>query len=490
VLADVLPAAPAPGVEVVMCGRLLTSGRLSIGLGGIINNLPHMASQRARKSVLAWIALVVLCYSCARPKEAGSFLVEPYLQLGSAYSGAGSLALLWHSQDDTVEWTVEIRDGDSWKPMAAPSAHRVAVGGIAPHKVWMSLLTGLSAGQEFDYRLLRAGESVFEARAKAPKGPDQPWRLVAFGDAGDATSAERAVAAQTLALDPDLVFLAGDIVYTNGRVREYRSNFFPYYNSSSAPLMRRIPFAAAPGNHDTVARNLFWMPDTLAYFYYWSQPLNGPLHASFAELSGSESAQNRFRAAAGDNFPRMANFSFDYGNGHWLVLDSSPYADWRSDALRQWIARDLASAKATWKFVGFHHAPFHSSHEHAGDIWMRTLSDVFQAGGVDVVISGHVHNYERSRPLTFTAGKWTLDKSFDGATNTHATGIVYLVTGGGGAELYDPRQSDAPSTWQEFTERFKSAAHSLTVADLDGRTARFRQVSEKGQELDSFTMTK
>jgi hypothetical protein len=121
---------------------------------------------------------------------------------------------------------------------------------------------------------------------------------------------------------------------------------------------------------------------------------------------------------------------------------------------------------------------------------MRALSEVFQAGGVDVVIAGHVHNYERSYPLTFTAGKWTLDKTFNGTTSTRAQGIVYLVTGGGGADLYDPEQSDQPSTWQEFTVKFKSAAHSLTVADLDGRTARFRQVSERGQELDSFVMSK
>jgi predicted phosphodiesterase len=450
----------------------------------------------ARRCASIALIAIALCCSCTRPKETpGVFLVPPYLQLGSAYSGAraagtASIALLWHAADDAGPWAVEIRDGNSWKPTAAPSAHRVTVSGIAPHNVWQASLSGLDPGQEFDYHLLRAGQTVFSARGKAPKRQDQKWRFVAFGDSGDATPAERAVAAETRALDPDLVFIAGDIVYENGRVIEYRSKFFPYYNSTDAPLMSRVPFVAAPGNHDTLNRNLFQIPDSLAYFYYWSQPLNGPLDASFAGLSGSASAQMAFRAAAGDNFPRMANFSFDYGNAHWLVLDSNPYANWRADALRQWIARDLGSAKTAWKFVGFHHAPFHSSVSHEEDTWMRALSDVFQSGGVDVVIAGHVHNYERSRPLTFTAGKWTLDKSFDGTTTTAAHGIVYLVTGGGGADLYDPQQNDRPSAWQEFTVKFKSSAHSLTVADIDGRTARFRQVSEKGEELDAFTLTK
>jgi predicted phosphodiesterase len=438
----------------------------------------------------AWIPLwLALCSSCALPKRS-NFLVEPYLQLGTGYAGPGSLAVLWHADADATDWAVEIRDGDTWKPMAAPSAHLVAVGGVERHKVWQDTLTGLKAGVEFDYRVLRAGQPLFTARGKAPKGANQASRFVAFGDAGDATPEERAVAGQTLALDPDMVFIAGDIVYTNGRVVEYRTNFFPYYNSDKAPLMRRIPFTAAVGNHDTLNRDLFRMPDALAVFYYWAQPLNGPLHPSLAGLSGSEISMRAFREAAGDNFPRMANFSFDYGNAHWLVLDSNPYVDWNAEALRQWVARDLALSKSTWKFVGFHHAPFHSSESHAEDTWMRSLSDIFQAGGVDVVISGHVHNYERSYPLTYAAGKWQLNKYFNGSTNTQTQGIIYLVTGGGGAELYDADETDAPAKWQEFTVKFKSSEHSLTVADLEGRTARFRQISGRGEELDSFVITK
>src|SRR5207302_8303916 len=128
----------------------------------------------------------------------------------------------------------------------------VAIPGIDSHKVWQAALTGFGPGQMFEYRVLRAGQEVFATRGKAPKGPEQKWRFVAFGDSGDATPAERAIANETLKLDPDLVFIAGDIVYSNGRIGEYRAKFFPYYNSEKTPLMRRIPFAAAPGNHDTI----------------------------------------------------------------------------------------------------------------------------------------------------------------------------------------------------------------------------------------------
>ena len=94
-------------------------------------------------------------------------------------------------------------------------------------------------------------------------------------------------------------------------------------------------------------------PDALAYFYYWAQPLNGPSHARFEGLQGPDAAQEAFRTAAGLNFPRMGSFSFDYGNSHWLILDSNPYAEWTDPKLRRWIADDLASTTATWNLSAF-----------------------------------------------------------------------------------------------------------------------------------------
>jgi hypothetical protein len=112
------------------------------------------------------------------------------------------------------------------------------------------------------------------------------------------------------------------------------------------------------------------------------------------------------RCCVGDTYPRMANFSFDYGNAHWTVLDSNPYVDWTNPELRGWAERDLAAARErTWRFVAFHHPGFNSSKAHLNDQQMRLLADVFEAGGVDVVFSGHVQNYQRTYPLRFTPEK-------------------------------------------------------------------------------------
>lgn len=450
-------------------------------------------------------SLLVFCLSL----RAGDFLVAPYLQLGDSRNlqQSETLALLWQTPDEKADWSVELKrpigkvNTPLWRKTAPPTSRRIAVAGIEPHLVWRATLNGLVPGAEFEYRVLRGGKPVFDGKARARKPANQAYRFVAFGDCGAATDSQKAIAAQTLKQNPDFVFLAGDIVYTRGRISEYRQKFWPYYNSDDAPLMRSILFVGAPGNHDTLGRDLTPTPDALAYYYYWAQPLNGPMHSSFGDLKGPDAAVGAFRDAAGDNFPRMSNFSFDYGNSHWLILDTNPYAEWTDPRLRKWIADDLAATKATWKFVGFHHPGFNSSKAHRDEQQARVLSDLFEAGGVDVVIAGHVHNYQRTYPLTFKAdpatyplkqvsGKWTLDRSYDGDKNTQPKGIIYLVTGAGGADLYDPRQTDDPSSWLEFTTKFKSNVHSLTSAEVDGRTAKFKQISEKGEVLDSFTITK
>ena len=123
--------------------------------------------------------------------------------------------------------------------------------------------------------------------------------------------------------------------------------------------------------------------------------MNGPnaspdaLRASHV-LNGAADVQSAFLDAAKPRYPNMANFSFDYGNAHWTVLDSNNYMDWTNPALREWVAKDLASAKnAIWRFGAFHHPGFNSSKEHSTDQWMRVCSrmGVPEEGRVDVVFA-------------------------------------------------------------------------------------------------------
>jgi hypothetical protein len=230
-------------------------------------------------------------------------------------------------------------------------------------------------------------------------------------------------------------------------------------------------------------------------------------------LKGSEANRRAFTEAAGAAYPRTTNFSFDYGNTHWTILDANAYVDWTDARLKQWVARDLAAAQgARWRFVAFHHPAFNSAREHFEQQQMRLLAPVFEAGNVDLVFSGHVHNYQRSFPLRFVPdrqgtlliggrdgktirgrvvnGRWTLDKKFDGQTDTTPEGVIYVVTGAGGQHLYNPEQQDDRDSWQPFTARFIAQIHSLTVADVEGRRLTIRQLAADGTELDRFVVSK
>ena len=450
-------------------------------------------------------------------KSADVFLVKPYLQLGDA--ATDGLELLWHAEDAEADWTVESRPGADrpWRKGEAPASRRVAVPGVAPHRVYRVALKGLVPGGMFTYRVRKGGEVVFSAEGHARKAADQPYRFAAFGDCGAGTPEAKTIAYRAYQVRPDFVMIPGDIVYDRGRISEYRERFWPVFNaeeaspSSGAPLLRSTLFLAAPGNHDVATRDLEKFPDGLAYFLYWDQPLNGPVGveggAHVPALKGPDATKKAFLEATGGAYPRMANFSFDYGNAHWTVIDANDYVDWTDRELRSWVERDLAAARgATWRFVAFHHPGFNSARKHFEQQQMRLMAEVFQEGGVDLVFSGHVHNYQRSFPIRFVpekdgagkllidkkrvGGAWKLDKSFDGLDKTHPDGVIYLVTGAGGQHLYNPEQHDDPGSWQEFTHKFSSKVHSLTVADVNGPTLTVRQVSADGEELDRFVVTK
>jgi acid phosphatase type 7 len=468
------------------------------------------------------IALLLAYCSTNAQAQTMDFIVNPYLQLGAAPTST-SLDLMWHTADVDADWLVEVKasDKDAWKKMALPTFKHVTVAGIAPRRIYHTTLTNLISGKEFNYRISKAKKIIFTSNGKAPKTADQPYRFVAFGDVGAGTTEQKSAALQVFNSNPDFVAIAGDIVYERGLASEYDTRFWPIYNAtkidSGFPMMKSTLFVSAPGNHDTDTQDLNAFPDAKSYYYFWNQPLNGPLgtegSAGVPKIIANDTNRTAFIGAAGDNYPRMTNFSFDYGNAHWTIVDSNPYMDWTDSTLVKWVKDDLEKAKdATWRFVMFHHPGFTSARDHFEQQHMRLLSPIFDKYKVDIVFNGHVHNYQRSFPLRFAKdkngtllmggkdnkavrgrvvnGKWKLDKNFDGKINTTPQGTIYIVTGAGGQELYNTDQNNDPDTWQKFTDKFISNEHSFTVADVDGKTLIIRQISADGKELDSFKIVK
>lgn len=90
-------------------------------------------------------------------------------------------------------------------------------------------------------------------------------------------------------------------------------------------------------------------------------------------------------------------YSFDCGDAHITMLDSSDISVMHMKEQTAWLTDDLASNAAPWKFAAFHHPPYSSGTRHSGgwlnfrDLWCP----VFEENNVSVVFNGHVHSYQR-----------------------------------------------------------------------------------------------
>jgi predicted phosphohydrolase len=462
------------------------------------------------------VGLGLLTLQAAEP-----FLVKPYLQLGSAAPALDSLSLLWHGPDQDGAWTVVLPGSGK---VIRPTWVRVAVAGVEPHRVYTALLRPLVPGAAFSYRVLLDGKQVFQSEARARKGPGQPTRVAVVGDLAHVNPTARTIAWQLRRQNPDLVVMPGDLVYEDGRITEYRRDFFPVYNAdgsgpgSGAPLLRSTLCVGALGNHDVGERGPRFPytkdPDGLAYYLYWDQPLNGPAlrpegpHAP-PLIPGQGWTWDAFLAAAGRRFPTMGNFSFDSGDAHWTVLDSNFYVRWEARELRDWLAADLRKASsATWRFVVFHHPAFNLAEANVyREQWMGQIWPLLEQYRVDIAFTGHVHTYVRTQPLRFTPaegalasldprtqqgdlpGQLTWDARFNGRNRTRGRGVILIITGAGGAPLHLKGKA-ARMPLKPYVARSDFDAHSFSLLDIKGRKLTFRQLNAQGEELDRFTLTK
>jgi hypothetical protein len=460
------------------------------------------------------------------PYGKSSFSIKPYLQWGDR-PATDDFTIVWSPVgvaprfDAYNHWSVEKKDSRGNWVSAGKIEKRTLQGPEVAKLDFLSCVVHASKESgDIPYRVRVNDSTAFEAIAH-PKHERTSYHFDVFGDAGFDTPEQRQVAFQVYKNKPDFVVMPGDLVYTHGTLDEYLAHFFNVYNTvppspaNGAPLLRSTIFVAAPGNHDISlagnidAADLDRFPNGLAYFYLWRQPLDGPAKvATRGETPILECSPERkatFLKAADGAYPVMANFSFDYSNCHFAVLDADPYMDWTDSKLRHWLQHDLDSTKKTWKFVMFHQPGFNSDITHFSEQRMRLLADIFERSKVDIVFSGHVHNYQRSMPMRFTlqpqadgslidsegsvAGSFTLDKKFDGVKVTKPHGVIYLISGGGGAPLSGRKVATRPDTWQPFTAKF-IAAHGFTQCQVDGNKLSITQIDLNGKQLDKFAITK
>ena len=314
-------------------------------------------------------------------------------------------------------------------------------------------------------------------------GPERATRFWVTGDGGTGREAQVAVheaMLKTVEAEKhplDFWIHVGDMAYNTGRDTEFTSRFFEMYEST---LRNKVCWPAM-GNHEGASAS--------------GKTGLGPYYDAYVVPTRGETGG----IASGTE----AYYSFDYANIHFICLDSHDLSRKPGDPMASWLKADLEKAKADWLIAFWHHPPYtkgsHDSDKEADLTEMRKfIMPIIETGGVDLVLTGHSHIYERSMLMdgayvTPTISEGVIlddgdgDPDGDGAyrksEGIHAhEGTVQIVTGNAGAAL--GVSGTLPVMRRMIVE------HGSALIDVKGDTLTGRMINRDGVESDLFSIVK
>jgi len=386
-----------------------------------------MRSTKERACLPALLALAAFL-AAAGPAAALTISLGPYLQ------NVTDTGVVVRFRLDAAA-PVEVRYGptDAYGSVeSAPAAteFEVALGGLSP-------------GALYHYGVFSGGTRLAgDASFTTAPPPRAPFRLLVFGDTRSDHTAHAQVIAGASGKAPHVSLNTGDLVSDGGEMDGWLTYF-----EVEAPLLRGVPQFPVIGNHDESDG------DAENYRDFFTVPRNSPRPGDY--------------------------YSFTYGNLHGVVLDGHVNVDpsylcvlrtgaWE-DCFNQeqlnWLIADLDAAAADpdvdHVFVFVHGGPYSSKAGRTGSKQMRELLPAFAARGVEIVFSGHDHYYERG---------------------FSPEGIMYVVTGGGGAPLYEPTAPCAAP----HTVIGAESVHHYVIVDVNWLQVTMTVYRVDGTQLDLY----
>ena len=227
--------------------------------------------------------------------------------------------------------------------------------------------------------------------------------------------------------------IAGDIVTTG----LYRSDWDEFFGVAKDVFSYK-PLMPVPGNHDR--------QDGLGsrmYYEIFSLPKNGP-----------------------EKVHPESTYAFEYGNALFLMIDSTH----PNEAQTDWIEEKLKNTNATWKFVMFHFPPYNFEEPYL-DI-QKEWGGIFDTYHVDMVMSGHIHYYMRSKPIKNQQ-----------VVKSHKEGTVYTVSIGTSGNHDDIGE-------EPYAEkRFKEGQFYQHMA-LEDNVLKYTVYNKQGEIVDELLIKK
>jgi len=433
---------------------------------------------------LAPLALALLTFSF--PSEALGVTVTrgPYLQKPTT----GSIVVRWRTDmptDSRVSYGTTSGSLTSFADDATVTTEHVVPVSDLSADVKYFYAVGTTDGT-----VLAGDDADHFFRAHPTPGVPRPMRFWVTGDGGFADANGMAVRdayeAYNGTSSADFWLLLGDNAYLLGTDANYQAALFDMHHD----MLRNTPVWSTYGNHEDFSANDF--TETGPYFDLFTFPTAGE---SGGVASGAE-----------------AYYSFDYANVHFIVLDSEGPATGGGQPdytgpMMTWLIADLEATTADWVIAFWHRPPYsrgrlHDSDFEGNEINMRenvlpTLEDY----GVDLVLTGHSHSYERSYLLD---GHYGFSSSFDLATHALDSGDgnptgdgAYRKSTVGPAPHEGEVHVVCGSSSQVRIETLDHPAHRIgllelgsMVIDIDDDTLDAKFLNDEAQVTDHFRIVK
>ena len=375
-----------------------------------------------------------------------------------------------------------------------------------------AILTGLGASTEYVYDVVYNGAVLAQGVPfKTLSAGTDPVNFIVVGDSGTEWEVPRYIRDAIVSTNTDgsyvyphdFVIGVGDIAYYDGTYSDFNRKFFDqlsgrYEGNGRVSLLATRPFFPALGNHEY---DQLSTGTPQAYLDSFALPVQAGVH---------EQDRERY-------------YSFETGDAHLVILDSMKFEGdttlTRLQPMLDWLEADLAATTKTWRMVFFHHTIFSSGdHGTYGDIatnrrLRQQLAPLLQRHGVQLVMFGHDHLYQRSKRMRVDSlGK--IVRNTDCSIVESNDGIVYIVSGNGGADLHPDRTNPVVCNSTEYLNNIRDYGdnydfvalrngspmifhrdtispankNGFTQITINGLNATITAYNYSGQVLDQFTM--
>lgn len=316
-----------------------------------------------------------------------------------------SIAMLWRTDPTTLASALELTDPDgntvvhegaSWRYGAqTPGEYRI-------HEV--RLCSGLAPGTTYRYRVGGDGHwsPEYTFTTPLPPGTFDTYRIAVLGDSRGAYEDFGEILSRADAHEPDFFVFSGDLIDAG----PWQSQWDAWFEATGDLLARKV-LVPVHGNHESLAVHYF---------------------AQFALPNNEEW------------------FSIRYGDLQFVGLNDTTRGLEQLDDQAVWQEEVFSSWDAGWRMAAHHKAAYSTCTTHRSTLPVRDAwAPVWDAHGVDLVVAGHNHTYERSAPIR------------GDAVAAAGEGTLYVVSGGAGAPLYTGVERD----W--FSAAWEPTLHYLIV---------------------------